>query len=424
MQIRLPYGTSYLETTIPDERIAGILTLDSFTPEKNSLEIVQDALANPIESPSLHELASRAQKIVIVTSDHTRPLPSKLTLPFILREIRQGNPSAEITILVATGLHRAPTHQEMEDKFGAEIVDRERFVIHNADDYSTLVRMEDLPSGAPFWVNRLAMEADLLLSEGFIEPHFFAGYSGGRKSILPGISGRETILVNHSAGFIDHPNTQSGTIQGNIFHQDMEHAAHQAGLKFILNVTLDEEKNIIGAFAGHPEKAFAQGVEFTEKLTKLTSKRAEIVLTSNGGYPLDQNLYQAVKSMRTAEYVTKKGGVIITAASCIDGIGGETFHRMLINPGGASAILEEIRATEPTATDLDQWQVQILVRILLEYKVIVVTEGVEPRVLQSMGLDCATTLDEALAKAYAYTSLDAKVVVIPNGAGVFVESLE
>lgn len=424
MQIRLPYGTSHLETTIPDEQIAGILTLDSYTPEKNSLDLVQDALAHPIESPSLHELARRAQKIVVVTSDHTRPLPSKLTLPFLLREIRQGNPSAEITIIVATGLHRAPTDQEMVDKFGAEVVEQEKFVIHQADDYSTLVRMEDLPSGAPFWLNRLAVEADLLLSEGFIEPHFFAGYSGGRKSILPGISGRETILVNHSAGFIDHPNTQSGTIQGNIFHQDMEHAARQAGLKFILNVTLDEDKNIIGAFAGHPEKAFARGVQFTEMLTKLTSKRAEIVLTSNGGYPLDQNLYQAVKSMRTAEYVAKKGGVIITAASCIDGIGGETFHRMLINPGGACTILEEIRATAPTATDPDQWQVQILVRILLEYKVIVVTEGVEPQILQSMGMDCATTLDEALAKAYAYTSPDAKVVVIPNGAGVFVESLE
>ncbi|MEL1135726.1 nickel-dependent lactate racemase [Desulfitobacterium sp. THU1] len=424
MQIRLPYGTSYLETTIPDDRLAGILTLDNYAPEKDPLALVQDALATPIESPTLQELARKAKKIVVVTSDHTRPLPSKQTLPFILKNIREGNPSAEITILIATGLHRAPTDQEMVDKFGAEIVAQEKFVIHKADDYSTLLRLENLPSGAPFWVNRLAVEADLLLAEGFIEPHFFAGYSGGRKSIMPGISGRETILINHSAGFIDHPKTQSGTIQGNIFHRDMEDAARQAGLKFILNVTLDEEKNIIGAFAGHPEKAFAHGVQFTEKLTKLTSKRAEIVLTSNGGYPLDQNLYQAVKSMRTAEYVAKKGGVIITAASCIDGIGGDTFHRMLLNPGGARAILEDIRATEPTATDLDQWQVQILVRILLDYKVIVVTEGVKPHDLQAMGLDCATTLDEALAKAYDYTHPEADIIVIPNGAGVFVESIE
>ncbi|WP_019851328.1 lactate racemase domain-containing protein [Desulfitobacterium sp. PCE1] len=188
----------------------------------------------------------------MVTSDHTRPLPSKLTLPYILKELHQGNPSTEITILVATGLHHAPTPEEMIAKFGADVVEQENFVIHKADDYSTLVHLEDLPSGAPFWVNRLAVEADLLIAEGFIEPHFFAGYSGGRKSIMPGISGRDTILVNHSADFIDHPNTQSGIIGGNIFNNDMEDAAGQAGLRFILNVTLDEHKNIIGAFAGHP----------------------------------------------------------------------------------------------------------------------------------------------------------------------------
>jgi nickel-dependent lactate racemase len=161
-----------------------------------------------------------------------------------------------------------------------------------------------------------------------------------------------------------------------------------------------------------------------EKLTKLTSKRSEIVLTSNGGYPLDQNLYQAVKSMNTASYVAKKGGVIITASSCIDGIGGEVFHRMLLHPEGPGKILEEIRATAPTDTDLDQWQVQILVRLLLDYKVIVVTEGVDPVILHAMGMDCATTLEEALAKANAYTSPDAKITVIPNGAGIFIESLD
>ncbi|BAE85079.1 nickel-dependent lactate racemase [Desulfitobacterium hafniense] len=202
MQICLPYGTSYLETTIPEERLAGILALESYSPEKDGISLVQAALANPIGSSALHELASSAQKIVVVTSDHTRPLSSKLTLPYLLKELRQGNPAAEITILVATGLHRAPTPEEMIAKFGADVVEQENFVIHKADDYSTLVHLEDLPSGAPFWVNRLAVEADLLIAEGFIEPHFFAGYSGGRKSIMPGISGRDTILVNHSADFI------------------------------------------------------------------------------------------------------------------------------------------------------------------------------------------------------------------------------
>ncbi len=422
MQIKLPYGTSFLEAEIPAERLEGILTPESFQTDKTGSALLEDALVNPIGSQRLRDLAAKANKVVVVTSDHTRPVPSKQTMPHVLREIREGNPGAEITILIATGLHRAPTPEEFISKFGSDIVQQETFVVHNADDPETLVRLSDLPSGAPLWVNRLAFEADLLIAEGFIEPHFFAGYSGGRKSILPGISGRETILVNHSAVFIDHPKTQSGTLEGNIFHRDMEDAAKQVNLQFILNVTLDEHKNIIGAFAGHPQKAFAEGVKFVEKLTKLTSKRAEIVLTSNGGYPLDQNLYQAVKSIRTAEYAAKKGGVIITAASCIDGIGGGTFHQMLTAPGGAQKILEDIRSTEPTATDLDQWQVQILVRILLDYRVIIVTEGVKPEVLHSMGLESAVSLAEALRKAYDYMGPEAKVIVIPNGAGVFIES--
>ncbi|KLU62913.1 hypothetical protein CEB3_c07670 [Peptococcaceae bacterium CEB3] len=422
MKVKLPYGYSFLEADIPDKRLAGILTTTAAHPKAGGVALVEEALAHPIESAGLSELAEKAHKVVIVTSDHTRPLPSRQTMPSLLREIRLGNPKAEITILIATGLHRPPTSAELEAKFGVELVERENFVAHNAEDSSSLVRLADLPSGAPFLVNRLAVEADLLIAEGFIEPHFFAGYSGGRKSILPGISGRETILVNHSAAFIDHPNTQSGTLSGNIFHRDMVDAAGQVNLRFILNVTLDEGKNIAAAFAGHPDEAFARGAQFVEKTTKLTCKRAEIVLTSNGGYPLDQNLYQAVKSLRTAEYAALKGGVIITAASCLDGIGGASFQSMLTNPGGPKRILEEIRSTPAAETSLDQWQVQVLVRILQEYHVIVVTEGVKPEVLSAMGLDSATNLEEALNKAYTRTGPAAKVVVIPNGAGVFIES--
>ncbi|CAA7601324.1 Domain of unknown function DUF2088 [Acididesulfobacillus acetoxydans] len=422
MLVKLPYGHSFLEAEIPDERLAGILTTRAEHPKAGGMAVVEGALANPIQSVKLSELAKNARKVVIVTSDHTRPLPSRETMPSLLREVRKGNPQAEITILIATGLHRPPTSEELDAKFGAEAVKREKFVSHKAEDAKSLVRLADLPSGAPFLVNRLALEADLLIAEGFIEPHFFAGYSGGRKSILPGICGRETILVNHSAPFIDHPSTQSGTLSGNIFHRDMVDAARQVKLQFILNVALDEEKSIVAAFAGHPEEAHARGVQFVEKMTKLTCRRAEIVLTSNGGYPLDQNLYQAVKSIRTAEYAAKPGGVIITAASCLDGIGGVTFQRMLTNPGGAPKILEEIRATPPAATSLDQWQVQVLARILVEYHVIIVTEGVKPEVLSAMGLDSASDLKQALTKAYAHMGPEAKVMVIPNGAGVFIES--
>lgn len=424
MRIKIPYGHTHLEAEIPEERIEYLLEPEQEEEQgkPSPSEHISHALEHPIESPRLRALASKAQNIVVVTSDHTRPLPSHLTIPRLLAEIREGNPSADITILIATGLHRAPTDEEMIAKFGSSVVANEHFVAHDALAQESLVRLKDLPSGAPLWVNRLAVEADLLIAEGFIEPHFFAGFSGGRKSILPGICGKETILINHSARFIDHEATRSGTLEGNIFHRDMVDAAQQVQLKYIFNVALDHDKNILKAFAGEPQHAFEEGVQFVNRLTRLTCPRqADIVVTSNGGYPLDQNLYQAVKGIRTAEAAVKKGGVIITAASCVDGIGGEMFLQMLTSKG-ADELLREIRATDPAKTSLDQWQVQVLLRTILNHRVIVITEGVDSGVLQQMGLENAKTLDEALQRAYTYMGDAAKVTVIPNGAAVYVEA--
>jgi nickel-dependent lactate racemase len=199
MLVQVPYGRTFMEADIPDGRLQDILTPLSRSAGGAGAVLVRKALARPFGGTRLSSLASEASKIVVISSDHTRPLPSRLTMPCILAEIQKGNPKADITILVATGLHRAPTADELRQKYGPEIAAREHIVAHNAEDRSMLVRLRDLPSGAPFWVSRLACEADLLVAEGFIEPHFFAGFSGGRKSILPGISGQETILFNHSA---------------------------------------------------------------------------------------------------------------------------------------------------------------------------------------------------------------------------------
>jgi nickel-dependent lactate racemase len=199
---------------------------------------VRAALKTPVGSPSLRDLAKGKDSVVIITSDHTRPVPSKITIPLLLEEIKKGSPAARITILVATGMHRNMTDGEIKERFGEAVASREKIVVHDSRDSGKLISLGKLPSGGELVINRLAVECDLLLSEGFIEPHFFAGFSGGRKSILPGIASYKTVLANHCAEFISHDRSRTGILDGNPIHKDMMFAAKTANLAFILNVIL------------------------------------------------------------------------------------------------------------------------------------------------------------------------------------------
>ena len=230
----------------------------SATPEAEAA-LIRDALDAPVDSKPLEDLARGREKICIITSDHTRPVPSKITLPLLLERIRSGNPDAEVTILVATGFHRPTTPDELMEKFGSDIVENEDLVMHYSGRDEDMVNLGLLPSGGKCIINRRAVEADLLVAEGFIEPHFFAGYSGGRKSVLPGVASRTTVLANHCSAFIAHPESRTGNLEGNPLHIDMLWAAEAAGLAFILNVVLDEEKRIVHAVAGHFDRAHRSG---------------------------------------------------------------------------------------------------------------------------------------------------------------------
>lgn len=290
-------------------------------------ELVQEALTNPIGSKKLSELAVGKKKVVIVTSDHTRAVPSKITLPLELREIRKGNPDAEITILIATGLHRATTQEEQRRMFGDAIVDYERIVVNDAYAADDFVDMGRLPSGAVFYVHKLAAECDLLICEGFIEPHFFAGFSGGRKSILPGICSEETVKINHSYQAVASSYARAGILEQNPIHKDMLEAARRVNVQFILNVALDSKKKVIAAWAGDLEKAHEKGVRFVREEAQCPCVTGDIVVTGNGGYPLDQNLYQSSKAVSTAEICAGENGVIILCCSCTDGMGGHLFFQ-------------------------------------------------------------------------------------------------
>ena len=240
-QIQFPYGKTKLTYSFEDKAIAGVLqsNIGTYVPAADPESLVKQALDHPIGSKTLSELAKDKKNVVIIASDHTRPVPSKVIMPAMLAQIRNASPDAKITILIATGCHRGTTKQELIDKFGPEIVDKENIYIHDCDEREKLVNIGTLPSGGDCEINKIALDADLLVAEGFIEPHFFAGFSGGRKSVLPGIAGRTTVLSNHCSEFIDHPCARTGILENNPIHTDMLWAAKTAKLAFIVNVVLN-----------------------------------------------------------------------------------------------------------------------------------------------------------------------------------------
>ena len=315
--IKLPYYKGHIDCNLPDELIAGILTskTESYVPEKSESDLVRDALNNPISSLPLSELAKDKKHVVIISSDHTRPVPSHITMPILLEEIRKYNKDVKISILIATGMHRASTHEELVNKYGEKIVQEETIVMHDAYVDEDMTFKGILPSGGELWVNKLVDEADLLISEGFIEPHFFAGFSGGRKSVLPGIASKKTVLWNHNAKFIASKNARAGNLQDNPIHKDMLFAAKTAKLAFILNVVINGEKKVIKAFAGDLEDAHAHGCELVKEIAKVDPIYSDIVITTNGGYPLDQNIYQTVKGMTAGEATVNENGVVRVVSS-------------------------------------------------------------------------------------------------------------
>lgn len=422
MLFQIPYYKKHLNVEIEDSLVNGVLTshAESYKTSKTEEELVREAINNPINSPKLEDLVKGKNKIVIISSDHTRPVPSHITMPIYLETIRKGNPSADITILIATGMHRPTTKEELINKYGEKIVREEKIVVHNAYNDEDMAFKGISPSGGELWINKIACEADLLVSEGFIEPHFFAGFSGGRKSVLPGIASKKTVLWNHNAKFIASPYSRSGSLKDNPIHKDMVYAAKAANLKYILNVVINSEKKIIYAVSGDLEEAHKVGCDFVLSLAKVDSVKSDIVITSNGGYPLDQNMYQTVKGLSSGEACVNDGGVIIIASSCVDGHGGEFFYHLLADYENVEEAYKNICDVDPSKTEFDQWEAQVLLRILVKAKVIVVSEDCEPKLFTDMHMMHANTLSEALNMARSIVG-NKKITIIPDGIAVIVK---
>ncbi len=421
-KLLFPYGQTHLEYEFDEKELVGVLTssIEEYVPAADGYELVKRALEAPVASKKLSELSRDKKNIVIIASDHTRPVPSKVIIPQMLEEIRKGNPDADITILIATGCHRETTKQELINKFGEEIVNNEKIYVHDCDEKEMLVNIGVLPSGGQCEINKIALEADLLVAEGFIEPHFFAGFSGGRKSVLPGIAGRTTVLANHCSEFIADKNARTGILENNPIHNDMIWAARQAKLTFIVNVVLNAEKEPIFAVAGDLEEAHKKGTDFIASLCAVKAVPADIVISTNGGYPLDQNVYQAVKGMTAAEATVKEGGVIIMLALSNDGIGGDHFYRQLAEEKDIDKTIKNILLRSRNETLSDQWMTQILLRILKRAKVIYVSE-MDANIIEDMHMIPAKSLEEAVDMAKSMLDKkDVTITAIPDGVSVVV----
>lgn len=413
--LHIPYGRGFMEF---DSGNAPVLhsRINELHSVLDGEKIVRTAMEHPIGSPRLSELARGKNNCVIIISDHTRPVPSRDILPNMLRELRECSPDIRVTLLVATGFHRTTTAQELEEKLGPELLAQCRVVVHDCANAEANITVGVLPSGTPLVINRLAAETELLIAEGFIEPHFFAGFSGGRKSVLPGICSMATVLGNHRGEFIGSPFARTGVLDRNPINTDMEAAARIAGLQYIVNVVIDEHKNTVAAFAGDCIEAHRRGCEYLRAFCEVAASPADIVLTSNGGYPLDQNFYQCVKGMTAAEACLNENGVIIMCAECSGGHGGYAFYSSLRNCTSPSELYTRQLATPWDKTEPDQWESQILCRILSKHKTIFVTQPELRGMVEDMKMTYAADIPSALALARSWGKHT--LTVIPDGVSI------
>ena len=410
--IRVPYGDGWQEAQIPDGVSVQVIDPACEPVETPVEELIEEALDHPIGTPRLDEMVSKQDKVAIIVNDHTRPGPNAQLVDALMKRLEAaGMADEQICFVIATGSHRASTTAELDKILGEKYRKRIRVRNHDCRD-GDHVNIGTTQSGMPVWIDREVAESSFIITTGLINPHATAGFSGGRKSILPGVSGEATILRNHNPHNIADRHSRGACLEGNLIHQECCEAARLAGLGFILNVALNERKQIVAAFAGDPAEAHERGCEYVKNTMSVPVRRTDIVITTNNGYPLDRNLYQVVKGIEVAGQAVKKGGVIVIAAECRDGIGHEGFSRLLASCCSPEELYEKMSAYP---VEVDKWQVQILARVLKDTHVILVNRSIDTEVLKSIFLEQAPDLDAGLAMAMRLTGPEAAVSIMPEG---------
>ncbi len=414
MKVPIAYGESGLEVDLPTGRTTVIVPTHE-PPAADPHSAVRAALREPIAGPPLRDVVRRGQTVAISVCDMTRAQPRRLVIPAILDEIADRADLDDIVILIATGTHRGNTDDELRAMLGDDIVDAVRVVNHDSRDDASLVWLGRFGTDVPVWLNREWVDADVRITTGFVEPHFFAGFSGGAKMVAPGLAALETVLTLHDARRIGDPNARWGVIDGNPVHDDVRAIAAGTGTSFTLDVVIDAEHRLVRAYGGELDPAHrAACADVKRTAMRKVPSRFDVVVTSNSGFPLDQNLYQSVKGMSAAAQVVKPGGTIVCAAECRDGFPDHGAYReQLASAASPEALLEEIAARRETI--VDQWQIQIQAAIQALARVVMHTSYLSDSDLASAHLeqtsDISVTVEEALAAAGGGST----VCVLPEG---------
>ena len=416
---RVPYDRTYLEFTLLPGMRGTVVQSKKVPPLADVQGAIAEALTHPIGTPPLREMARPGDRVCIVFTDITRASPDHLLVPAILAELAAaGVREEDITLLCGVGMHRPSTPEEKIAKLGADVVARYRVIDNEPRNPKALVDLGVTPNGVPVWVHRAAVEADLLIATGLVEPHQYAGYSGGRKTVAVGAAGEPLIAHTHGPAFIDHPGTRLGRIEGNPFHEAITEAARRAGLRFILNVVLDDEKRILKVAAGEPDAAFRELVAFARTVYEVEIPHQYDVAIGGVGYPKDTNLYQA---SRAASYlffaptpVVKPGGFLIVPARCEEGagegVGEQRFLAAMRDAPSVRAILEDARAH---GYPPGQQRAFVMAKVLEQARVVIVGSE-HPEVVEACKMIPAATMEEALALATRELGPELDVLIVPH----------
>lgn len=415
MRVKIDYGKDGLWIDVPDRNLVKVLKMKPSQPiEAPGIRVAQ-ALAAPIGSPPLAQLAQGKTTACIVICDITRPVPNKILLPPILNTLKQnGIDRDKITILIATGIHRPNLGDELIQLVGQEIASNYRIVNHYARRDETHTYLGKTSRGTDVFVDSSYVNAELKITTGFIEPHLMAGFSGGRKLICPGISSLNTVKVMHSPKILEHPNAREGIIAGNPFHEESLEIAKMAGVDFIVNVALNEEKQIIGIFAGDLEKAHQQGVEFVrEQVGDTVAEPVDIVITTSAGYPLDATFYQSIKGLTAALPIVKKGGTIILAAECREGLGSPEFSILLRETEDVEVFMQNLLKEDYFV--IDQWQFEEYAKVLRKAEVYLFSTGISAEDKDKIFATPISSIEQGINMALAKHGPNASIAVIPKG---------
>lgn len=414
-RVRLAYGEAGLALDLPAARTTVVEPV--YVPgAADQREVLRRALRQPVAGPPLRELARPGQRVAISMCDGTRAQPRHLMIPAVLEELDGIVDLDDVVILVATGTHRGNSEAEIRTMLGDEVVDAVHVVNHDARDRSSLVYLGTHGDGVPVWLDRHWVEADLRITTGFVEPHFFAGFSGGPKLVAPGLAGLDTVLTLHDARRIGHPQAIWAVCEGNPVHDDIRAVVGAVGrVDFALDVVLNREQQIVEAFGG---ELFAMHTAAREAAKRLAMRpvegRFDVVVTTNAGYPLDQNLYQSVKGMSAGATVVRDGGTIVCAAECRDGFPDHgSYREVLESAPSPRALLDAIEARPETVPD--QWQVQVQAKVQSLARVVMHTSYLSDQALAAAHLEQTADIADTVAEALGAAGSAARVCVLPEG---------